>query len=196
MSAIEDLYNQARKRPDAMAQHMETIRKLASEFDQVAEIGIRRGSSTIALLAGVDGKDNGAVFSCDIERLPLHESIAQAAGDLWFRSYMPSEQWEWSEPQMEMLVVDGYHTYSQVKMELDRFADRVIDVLVFHDTMSCGIQGDGIADRKLHDSEAMDDTRGIRLAIDELMIRDPSWRIEMHLPNDSGLLVLRRHKGD
>jgi len=190
--ALNRMYDAQAQAPDAMAHHMPALRELASEVDLAAEIGIRRGSSTLALLTGCKGD----VWSCDIEHLPLHNVIANANGRdgrSWRRWYMPSEQWEWPEgATVGLLCIDGYHTYSQVKAELDRFADRVTHTLVFHDTMSCGTQGDGIANKAIHKSEMMDDKLGIRLAIDELMIRDPSWRIASHDPEASGLLVLRR----
>jgi len=133
----------------------------------------------------------------DIEELPVHSVIANAVGqgerqNRWRRWYVPSEEWEWPDEPVGLLCIDGYHTYSQVQTELDRFADRVTGTLVFHDTMSCGIKGDGIANRSIHSSKMMDDEKGIRLAIDHLMMRDPSWRIASHVPYASGLLVLRR----
>jgi hypothetical protein len=36
------------------------------------------------------------------------------------------------------------------------------------------------------------DALGIRPAIDELLIRDPSWRIVAHYTDSHGLLVLER----
>ena len=192
--ALNEIYDRQSQAPDAMAHHMSVLRELAAEHDRVAEIGIRRGSSTLALLAGCSGE----VWSCDIEEMPVHALIADANGrggrrGRWRRWYMPSEEWEWPEGEtVGLLCIDGYHTYSQVKAELDRFADRVTGTLVFHDTMSCGIKGDGIANRSIHSSKMMEDELGIRLAIDELMIRDPSWRIASHDPEASGLLVLRR----
>ena len=191
--ALKDLYARQLRAPDAMARHMHKLCDLAAEYDRVAEIGIRRGSSTLALLAGCPGE----VWSCDIEELPVHSVIANAVGEgarqnRWRRWYVPSEEWEWPAENVGLLCIDGYHTYSQVQAELIRFADRVTGTLVFHDTMSCGIKGDGIANRAIHSSEMMDDEKGIRLAIDELMMRDPSWRIASHAPYASGLLVLRR----
>jgi len=188
MTTVLDLFEERRKSPDAMTQHMDVIRKLADDCDTCAEIGIRRASSTLALLAS----SCEHVWSCDIEQLPQHDAIAKAAGKRWRRWYVPSESWEWPHIGVGLLCIDGYHTYSQVKAELDRFADQVGRYLVFHDTLSCGIHGGGIANRSLHESPHMSDTRGIRLAVDELMIRDPSWFIQAHYANDAGLLVLER----
>jgi hypothetical protein len=185
--AIDQLYIRQRRAPDAMAQHMDVIRDLAAECESCAEIGIRRGSSTIALLAGCPG----TVTSFDIERYPHHEAILKAT-DLgrWRPHYMPSETA--SAFDVDMMVIDGFHNYPQVKMELDLFADHVAKYLVFHDTISCGTVGDGIANPKVHQAPHLSDKRGIRMAIDELMIRDPSWLIKAHYPNDSGLLILER----
>ncbi len=186
--AIDQLYIRQRRAPDAMAQHMDVIRDLAAECESCAEIGIRRGSSTIALLAGCPG----TVTSFDIESYPQHASIMQAAEGRWSVAYIPSET---ATPKpTDMLVIDGFHNYPQVKMELDLFADHVAKHLVFHDTISCGTVGDGIANPKVHQAPHLSDKRGIRMAIDELMIRDPSWFIKAHYPNDSGLLILERRK--
>ena len=68
---------------------------------------------------------------------------------------------------------------------------------IFHCTMTFGsIGADGESG-----SQSFQLTRGaliprphygIRLAIDELMIRDSSWRLHAHFPESHGLLVLQR----
>ena len=184
---IDDLFFRQSRAKDAMAHHMMRIRELAKECGDCAEIGIRRGSSTIAILAGC----TGTLVSFDIEPYPQHSAIKEAAGAKWRPNYVPSEKGSLIGP-VDLMCIDGFHNYPQVKMELDRFADQVKRVLVFHDTVSCGTVGDGIANPKVHQAPHLSDKRGIRMAIDELMIRDPSWFIEAHYPDNSGLLVLRR----
>ena len=184
---IEQLFDLQSARPDAMAQHMHTIAGLAALCESCAEIGIRRGSSTIALLAGCPG----TVVSFDPERLPVHDLILRAAKGRWHPYYIPSETGSLIAP-VDMMVIDGFHNYPQVQMELERFADQVKKFLVFHDTISCGTVGDGIANPKVHAAPHLSDKRGIRMAIDELMIRDRTWFIKAHYPNDSGLLILER----
>jgi len=165
---------------------MDVIRMLASECRECAEIGIRRGSSTIALLAGCEGK----VTSYDIEPYPQHQRILAASEGRWRPIYIPSET---AKPEkVDMLVIDGFHNYPQVRMELDLFADHVRKYLVFHDTISCGTVGDGIANPEVYQAAHLSDKRGIRMAIDELMILDRTWFIKAHYPNHSGLLVLER----
>lgn len=189
MREIDKLFTRQAQASDAMAYHMPTIRKLAEKCSSAAEIGIRRGSSTIALLAGCKGN----VYSFDIERLPAyHDPILEAAKGRWHPSYVPSEHGVLTE-DVGMLVIDGYHNYSQVAMELERFAHKVEHYLVFHDTISCGLAGEGIANPSIHQPEHFKDKRGIRLAIDHFMAENHHWHIHSHDPEHSGLLVLERY---
>jgi hypothetical protein len=95
------------------------------------------------------------------------------------------------------MFVDSLHTYEQVRAEAVH-ADRARRYLVFHDVSTFGEVGAvGETGRQSWTYVAGRGSvpmqhRGIRPAIDELMIRDPSWRIIERRVESHGLLVLAR----
>lgn len=185
MSALQVIYNRRLISGDAMAGHMDRVMRLARECETCVEFGIRRANSTVALLVGCPGR----VYSYDVERLPqFHDPILDAAGNRWVPTYADTTTID--IPECDLLLHDSFHNYAVVKADLDRHADKVRKYLVFHDSITCGTVGEGIPGN--HRSPLFQDTRGFRMAVDELMIRDPSWRIAAHYPDHNGLLVLQR----
>jgi hypothetical protein len=184
---IEDLYERKRREKRAMSHHMPALARLAAECKVAVEFGIRTGPSTVALLHGLP--PDGVLHSFDVQRLDApHQEIERAAGKRWVVKYMASQDAPVQE--CDLLMHDSFHNYSQVDMELQRHAHAVRKYLVFHDSISCAVKGEGITGGTKYPH--LLDTRGIRLAIDELMIRDSSWTIYSHDPDSAGLLVLRR----
>lgn len=188
---LEVLYAERKSSTDQMAGHMDTLRYLAAECDTATEFGVRRANSTVALLCGV----KCWLRSYDIEAMekyhPLIERITAAAGPKWIFDLTDSR--EAIVLDTDMLVIDSVHTFDQCKAELDRHADKVSKYLVFHDTISNGSVGQVQKFGKGWSTfEADPQILGIRPAIDDLMIRDPSWFIKMSLTHHQGLLVLER----
>lgn len=192
---IEKLYEQSMRSKRAMAHHMPHLRKLASNTEggapwRCVEFGVRAAYSTIALLAG-----GAVVESWDIEQReqdrPTHEAIRAAVGDRW--TFHVGSSLDADFGGCDLLLIDSLHNFAHLDAELRAHADKVLKCLVFHDTITFGSFGQPPAAAKNTGMGATDDPlSGIRLAIDHLMIRDPSWRIVAHDPRASGMLTLWR----
>ena len=183
---LEELYGDRHRSGKMMAHHMPALRKLAERCDVCVEFGVRSGPSTLALLCGT----KGAVVSYDVQHIPQwHDPIMRAAGGRWELRICPSET-ATDVPECDLLMHDSFHNYAQVDLEMKAHAHKARKFLVFHDTIACAVKGEGITGG--YHPPHYSDPRGIRLAIDELMIRDPSWRIYSHDPESNGLLVLER----
>lgn len=165
--------------------HLDVLRQLASECEVIVEFGIRYCASSSALLMGCQ---SGLVYSYDIERLPHHEELKRAAYGRWRVEYVRSQ--DAKIPECDMLLHDTFHNYAQVKAELDAHADKVRKYLLFHDSVKNSISGGENHTR----GNFNPDLAGFRLAVDELMIRDPSWFLKAHYPHSDGLLVLERRR--
>ena len=186
MTNLEFLFAQRKKFGNrTICGHMDTLRQLASECDVVVEFGVRSASSSVALLCGC----KGTVYSYDIESIPLmQDEVKAAAGNKWKFTICRSELAD--VPACDMLFHDTFHNYAQVKAELDAHAHKVRKYLVFHDSVKNAISGGENHTR----GNFNPDLAGFRIAVDELMIHDPSWFIKAHYPHDDGLLVLERRK--
>lgn len=173
-TTLEDLYTRyASQLRQAIGPHLPRLRALATGLQQVTEFGVRDGRSTTALLLGA-----AHVTSYDVKTTDTARHLQEIAGDRWTYRLQDSRQAP-VEPT-ELLFIDSLHTFAQVDAELTRHAHSVSRYLAFHDTVMFGSAGE------------VRGTMGIRPAIDNLMMRDPTWHIVSHDPQSAGLLVLER----
>ena len=79
----------------------------------------------------------------------------------------------------DLLFIDSLHTYDQVRLELLNNHLQVRKFIVFHDTKTFGIKGEGQED-------------GILRAINEFMAAQPSWETIYQSDQSHGLMILHR----
>ena len=168
----------------------------------VLEIGIRHMHSTVPLLLGKldflydhwttpEAEETQPVYSCDIESLPNHKWLQDLLPQLWVPEYKRSTSWH-PPTGAGALIVDGHHTYTQVKAELEHLGDHLEEgsLIFFHDTITFGSVGGGLG----HQMKGKD--LGIRPAIDEWMIaqaeQDKPWHLEAVYAQEPGALVIHR----
>lgn len=173
-----------------MALHLPRIRALAEGLDLCVEFGVKHGASSSALLMGAK-----RVLSFDLVQSPRADALRLIVGERW--DYRIADTRTVDIPPCDLLLVDSLHTYDQVKQELDRHADKVRRFLIFHDVITFGsIGADGETGKHLWTYTPGQSVPpwalGIRPAIDQLMMGDPSWIIHAIYPDSHGLLVLTR----
>jgi methyltransferase family protein len=190
---IEELYAHACARHTAIAAHLPRLRRFADGCDLAVEFGVKKGASTTALLLGAQH-----VLSVDLVKHAELRTLRSCVGDdRWL--FLQGDTREIDIPECDLLFVDADHSYASVRAELERHASRVRRWLIFHDTITFGsVAASGETGRHSWVQQTPGQSvplehLGIRPAIDELMIRDDSWRIYMHYTDSHGLLVLRRY---
>jgi hypothetical protein len=174
----------------AMTAHLPRLRALATGLDLAVEFGVKYGASSVALLLGAQH-----VISYDTVVTPQAKSLQAVAGPRW--EYRLQDSRRAMPTPCDLLLVDSLHTYAQVRAELARHAAAVGRYLVFHDTITFGsIGANGETGKWIWRQEpgvaVTIDHLGIRPAIDELMIADPTWCLKAHYVDSHGLLVLER----
>lgn len=190
LEQLEALYAAHCRGQRAIALHLPVLRSLASECNYAVEYGVNRGGSTTALLLGAR-----RVISLDIHLVPAYPQLKQLASDRW--TFLVADSTTYDLPPCDLLFLDANHTYASVKAEL-QYAGRVKKYLAFHDVTTFGeIGAAGETGAWLwtpsHPGESVpQEAWGIRPAIDELMIEDPSWRIHYRAVESHGFLVLAR----
>ncbi len=187
---IEDIYQRHLKRKTAITDHLPRLRDLAKGCETVVELGVKHGASSSAFLLEAD-----RVISYDIAPTPDARRLQEVAGDRWCYRIEDSRT---AKPEpCELLFIDSLHTYEQMRMELNRHAPSAEGMIVFHDVTTFGeIGADGETGRHswqyIVGESVPVEHMGIRPSIDELMIRDRSWRILKRYTDSHGLLVLSR----
>jgi hypothetical protein len=105
----------------------------------VLELGVRGGSSTVALLAGLEER-GGTLWSVDVD--PASAAVfpdhAQWRFVLADSRDEPTVAGAGLPDELDVLFIDTIHTYEQVRDELAVWGDRVVEggVILFHDTDS------------------------------------------------------------
>ena len=83
----------------------------------------------------------------------------------------------------DLLFIDTFHVYQQLRRELELHADRVRRFIALHDTTTFGETGE-------HES-----SRGLWPAIVEFLAGSSQWRVAARYHNNNGLTILEREHG-
>lgn len=183
-SALESIFNHYRNTPSDTNEHLPTLRRLASECYDIAEIGCWRGVSTTALLAGLVDNDGVRLRIIDINAQFLAEVtgklVPHVPADMLVHFINRSSLDVDLTDGLEMLFIDSLHTYEHLKKELAIHGDVPTKYLVFHDTVTYGaVSEDG-------------SKPGLMAAIEEFMEESQLWKIKEEHFNNNGLVVLER----
>lgn len=181
-------------------EHLPTLYTLAKQCDSVVELGVCHGKSTRALLASGTKLRSYDVW-IDSKVLELFEHAKNIGNDV---DYIRKNSVHTEIEECDMLFIDTWHNYYQLRKELKLHADKVKKYIVFHDTVSCGSVGEdwkswGNGSKIQYeqlcndlDTDAIDST-GINSAIFEFLSEHPEWRIKIHYKNNNGLTIIEKH---
>jgi hypothetical protein len=175
---LKELYGAARSMPSDLNEHVETLHRLARPCRHVTEFGTRWGVSTTALLFARPR----VLATYDRERLPrvtILDNAARGARGTRF-IFHQADVLNVEIEATDLLFIDTWHTYDQLKRELALHAHKVRRHLVFHDTTTYGEVGEAPGHR------------GLWPAIEEFLQEHPEWTLTARLTNNNGLTVLTR----
>lgn len=133
----QERYQEVAAAPSDIQRHLSRLRREA--HGTVLELGVRGGSSTVALLAGLEER-GGMLWSVDVDPasaavFPDHAQWCFVLADS--RDEGPVVEAGLPD-ELDVLFIDTIHTYEQVRDELAVWGDRVVDggLILFHDTDS------------------------------------------------------------
>lgn len=178
---VEKAFAAAQARPSDINEHLETLRDYARQCSHVTEFGVRGGVSTTALIAAHPQK-----LRCyDIRREP---TVARRLGELAIAegidfAFLEQDVRQADIEPTDLLFIDTWHTYDQLRAELRRHASQVRKTILLHDTVTFGASGEGGG-------------RGLWPAIAEFLQDHAEWRIQEVKVNNNGLTVLTRIGGE
>lgn len=172
---LEKWYEKAATTTSDINEHVPTLRELASKCEHVTEFGVRRGVSTVALLAGQPKR----LISYDIHTSPEASGLKDRQGKCEFEFRLGDSRTVDIEPT-DMLFIDTVHIGTHLMAELKNSAHKVRKYLVFHDTEApWGERGE-------------DGGQGVMPAIREFLWKNPEWTVKKHYRNNHGLTVLSK----
>lgn len=160
---LEELYQARYIEKSDINECLPILRTYANIVDHVTEFGVREGNSTVALACGRPQK----MISYDINSMDqeLEKLLKKNINFHFIKSNVLKTEIE----KTDLLFIDTFHTYQQLKRELELHSGKVRKYLIFHDVVTFGEIGE-------------DGSLGIMKAIVEFL-EDPDWEDhELFLP--------------
>lgn len=192
--SIEENYNRLCRTPLDISEHLPTLRFLASHCSTIVECGVREAVSSYAFAHGLPA--NGKLIMVDPYKSHTIDSFLQKEPRA---SFVHDSDLTCPLIETDMLFIDTWHVYGQLKRELARWKNHVRKYIVMHDTEVDGIHGETI--RMKYDAHAQsresgipveEILRGLQPALHEFLQSNPEWKIATQYYNNNGLTVLMR----
>jgi len=176
-SLLQQEYNKARTTPSDINENLHILYNLAKECLNITEMGVRTGVSTRAFL-----NTDASLISYDLVLNPEVEKLFQHAKSKNKQvKYVKADVLTLEIEPTDLLFIDTYHVYEQLKQELLLHTQKVRKYIVFHDTYTFGLQGEDSKDKN-----------GLLTAILEFLVNNQTWYVKFHTNTNNGLTVLAR----
>lgn len=191
MDSIYNTYNHLCSTPSDINEHLPTLKTLTEECEHVTEMGVRWIISTYAFLAG---KPKNLV-SIDIQHpqtwdanLSMVERLAKE-NNINFE-FILSNSLEVEIKPTDLLFIDTWHAYKQLKAELNLHHSKVKKYIALHDTTN--YESHDETSYEMWGDEWKGEGKGIWPAVLEFLEEHPEWEIKERYVNNNGLTILIR----
>jgi hypothetical protein len=176
---LEKEYQKALSIPSDINENLPILLQLAKECLTVTEMGVRTGVSTRAFL-----NTNVQLTSYDIQLDKNVNALFEFAKNQGKKvRYIEADVLNIEIQDTDLLFIDTYHVYEQLKKELFLHGNKARKYIAFHDTHTFGLRG-----------ENQKDNKGLLTAIIEFIIQNPHWVFKTFKTNNNGMTVLERRK--
>lgn len=204
MEIIVRTYEHLCRSPSDINEHLPTLLSCAEKCSSVLETGVRGCVSSWAILLGLlrNGQETKRMFMNDIDPCNIGQLLDA-------NSKLPepvdiSYQWinnlslELNET-FDMVFIDTWHVYGQLKRELNKFAPITNKYIVMHDTTIDEIYGETIrcgfnaAQQSQISGFPIEEINcGLGKAVEEFLASHPEWKVAAKYTNNNGLTILER----
>jgi hypothetical protein len=194
MINLEEKVNELYTTPSDINEHFPAIIKYGSECETITEMGVRGIVSTWGWLACAPKK----LISYDIHNPAKWGGDIQSVYDT-ATAYNLNFEFKIADvlkieiDETDLLFIDTWHAYDQLKQELKIHSDKVKKYICFHDTTSYEFNDEP----KGHENtwEGQSSGKGIWPAIEEfLMENNDTWVLKERFKNNNGFTVIERIK--
>jgi len=194
MNKILEKYRQLSEIPSDINEHLVTLKKYTEECDTIVEMGVRSIVSTWAFLAGNPKKlisldlYNPTKFGGNLQE--VYDVVSSTEIDF---SFIEHDSLTYELEPCDLLFIDTWHDYLQLKKELTKHHTKVKKYIIFHDTVSFANSNEKNAEEMgiLNQNET-NLPKGLWPAIEEFLYHNKNWVIWEKKPNNNGLTVLKR----
>jgi hypothetical protein len=190
METLEQKYSSLVETPSDINEHLPTLKKYSEECDHITEMGVRWIVSTYAFLLGKPK----TLISIDIQHPNTWNAslnpvqVYAMEEDIDFK-FMLGNTLEIEIEQTDLLFIDTWHAYKQLKNELELHHSKVNKYIILHDTSNYEFSDETSYEEWGWKGE----NKGIWPAIEEFLQDHDEWVLHERYTNNNGLTILK-HK--
>jgi hypothetical protein len=194
MYDLEQIVNQIYTTPSDINEHIPTLINYASECEHITEMGVRAITSTWAFLGAAPKKlisydiENPSKWGANIDK--VYGVAKQYDLDYEFRK---EDVLKIDIEETDLLFLDTWHAYCQLKAELDRHNSKAKKYIIMHDTTSYESRDEPLTSENAWEGEPPTG-KGLWAAVTEFLDENNEWELHKRYTNNNGLTILKRIK--
>lgn len=201
---IEDLttYIQLCAQASDINQHLPTLSRFAARSPVILEAGGRGVASTFAFINGqrYNQSSGKTIYSVDIEQVDVTFAVETATEHNIKLDFVQADILNYTLAQdVDLLFIDTFHCYGQLKRELAKFAPQTKKYIIMHDTTVDEFTSEATRlrfnitqiGRRLGWTE-YELTTGLWPAIVDFLALNPEWKLHHRFRHNNGLTILKR----
>jgi len=182
MIDLENKINQLYQTPSDINEHLPTIIKYGQECDHITEMGVRSVLSTWGWLAAAP--KNGLI-SYDLYNPSRWGGNIKEVEDT-------ANVLEIDIEETDLLFIDTWHHYNQLKAELKRHSSKARKYICFHDTTSYEHKSEPTTSENGFLGE-LDWGKGLWDAVTEFLDENKNiWKLKERFTNNNGFTIIER----
>ena len=192
MYDLEQIVNQIYTTPSDINDHIPILIEYASECETITEMGVRAITSTWAFLGAAPKK----LISYDMENPSHYGSNIQTVYDVAKQyglnfSFTKADVLKIDIEETDLLFLDTWHAYDQLKAELERHSSKAKKYIIMHDTTSYEQRDEPLTSENTFEGEKSSG-KGLWPAITEFLEANNEWQLHKRYTNNNGLTILKR----
>jgi hypothetical protein len=204
--SLEEIVNIMYQTPSDINEHIPTLIKYGSECRHITEMGVRWITSTWAFLGCIPERlisidmrnpstwdkggagENAGVIARGFNT--IDEVYAAARTYNINYEFIQANVLDIEIEETDLLFLDTWHAYKQLKAELDKFHSKVKKYIVLHDTTTYANTDE--TNYEVLGPEWKAEGKGIWLAVEEFLSSNKQWSLQERFTNNNGLTILKR----
>jgi len=190
---INQKFQELKNHPSDINEHFPTLLEYGRKCNHITELGMRAIVSTWGWLAAKPK----TLVAYDIQDPKTWnkslDDISDTAKSLGTDfKFIKANVLDVEIDETDLLFIDTWHAYKQLKSELELHASKARKYIVFHDTTSFATQ-----DERSYESwgdEWKGDNQGIWKAIEEFLDSNKEWKLKERFMFNNGLTIIEKTK--
>jgi hypothetical protein len=199
-SVIDAKYIERSSNWSDIYEHLPTLARYGSECNHITECGVCSVVSSYAFAHALKNKDTNKLVLVNLEsNADIDTFKTECANENVNVVFHQASSLDCPIEATELLFIDTWHVYGQLKRELERWNSHVSKYIIMHDTTVDEWAGETIR-LKWNPKEQSEKsgipvheiTKGVWPAIREFLAAHPEWKLRERYSNNHGLTILER----